>query len=123
MNNYKILIKRARISDPNLNQTILKNKELIAIYNDDDLIGYKIGDGKSKISQLNYITNINEMREFCVYCTAPAVVCQVILDPYNDSYILKQAARNKNDKIEQDDTENVTKKTGKTKKRKTKKSE
>lgn len=83
----KILIKRDCTSNYNEQDPVLRLHELAAEYNDGEIIGYKLGDGQTKWSELKYITNITEIPEFCVWCQSfrDGSICrgpQIILNPF-----------------------------------------
>ena len=60
------LIRRDTLTNWADYNPVLKDKELVAVYDGDQLYGYKVGDGRSSWDELNY-TNLVDLGEFRIY--------------------------------------------------------
>ena len=61
-NNFTTVIRRGDVVEWLEKDPILLDRELVCIYvTDENEPWFKIGDGKSKFSELNYITQISEL--------------------------------------------------------------
>lgn len=78
--NVIIYIKRDQLDILISKDIILQDKELIAVYNKNELIGHKIGDGVSKWSELDYVS-LDIINEFKVYDLKSGYRCKIILNP------------------------------------------
>ena len=78
--NIVIYIERGQLDVLVSNDPILKDKELIAVYNGNELIGHKIGNGVSKWSELDYIS-LDTVDEFKVFDKLKGYVCKIVLNP------------------------------------------
>jgi hypothetical protein len=83
----KCLIKRGTTDDYNEWNPILYLNELAVEYNDNEIVGYKIGDGTTQWSELPYINHITDISEFWLYvnsfdCSHPYIAVKIILDPF-----------------------------------------
>lgn len=63
---FNCLIRRDTLKNWADYNPVLKDKELVAVYEGDQLYGYKIGDGRSTWCELNY-TNLADLGEFRIY--------------------------------------------------------
>jgi hypothetical protein len=84
----KLYIARNQVSVLEEEDPVLKLNELIAVYEDDILIGHKIGDGVTKWSMLRYLDSF-DVKEFWLYVSDAdnngyKVACKVFLDPKID---------------------------------------
>lgn len=77
----KCLIKRDTLKNWVNYNPILKDKEFVAVYNGDQLYGYKIGDGYSTWSELSY-TNLADLSEFRLYVNKSNIIVTINLDPW-----------------------------------------
>ena len=78
--NVVIYIERGQLDVLIARDPIIKDKELIAVYDEDKLIGHKIGDGVSKWSELDYIS-LDLVDEFKVYDKKRGYICKIVLNP------------------------------------------
>jgi hypothetical protein len=83
----KCLIKRGTTDDYKEWNPTLHLNELAVEYNDNEIVGYKIGNGTTQWSELPYITKITDISEFWLWINAfdnshPYVVTKIILDPF-----------------------------------------
>lgn len=63
----KIYITHDHTNNYIANNPVLSAKVLAFEYNDDGPVGYKLGDGVSKWSELNYIERLIDLDEFVVF--------------------------------------------------------
>ena len=77
---FNCLIKRDTLKNWIDYNPVLKDKELVAIYDEGQLCGYKIGDGRNTWCDLNY-TNLADLGEFRIYVDKDDTVIMVNLDP------------------------------------------
>lgn len=66
---------------------VLRLNELAVEYNNDEIVGYKIGDGTTQWSELPYINQLTEISEFWIYtkpfhCSCYRVAAKIIFDPF-----------------------------------------
>ena len=66
---------------------VLHLNELAVEYNNDKIVGYKIGDGTTQWSELPYISQLTDISEFWIYikpfhCGRHLVAAKIILDPF-----------------------------------------
>ena len=59
---------------------VLKDKELVAVYDEGQLYGYKIGDGYRSWDELNY-TNLADLGDFRIYIDKYDTIVTVNLNP------------------------------------------
>lgn len=83
----KCLIKRGTTEDYTEWNPILRLNELAVEYNDNEIVGYKIGDGSTKWSELSYITKFTDVSEFWLYVqpfynTRHYVAAKIVLNPF-----------------------------------------
>lgn len=78
----RILIKRDCTSRYEEFDPVLYYHELAVEYDGNQIVGYKLGDGKTKWSELDYITNISDIHHFVLYCDPTGPAAQVVLDPF-----------------------------------------
>ena len=78
---FKCLIKRGTSEKYKEFNPILKLNELAVEYDDNKIIGYKLGDGVTKWSELKYIINLTDIKEFWLYCDG-RLCTQTVLDPF-----------------------------------------
>lgn len=77
---FNCLIRRDTLKNWVDYNPVLKDKELVAVYDGDQLYGYKIGDGCHSWDELNY-TNLADLGEFCFYINKYDMIVTVNLDP------------------------------------------
>lgn len=77
---FNCLIRRDTLKNWADYNPVLKDKELVAVYDGDQLYGYKIGDGRSSWDELNY-TNLADLGEFRIYIDKDDTIIMVNLDP------------------------------------------
>lgn len=77
---FNCLIRRDTLKNWVDYNPILKDKELVAVYDEDQLYGYKIGDGSHSWCELNY-TNLADLDEFRLYIDKGDTIVIVNLDP------------------------------------------
>lgn len=94
--NVVIYLKRDQAKNFILEDPVLKDKELIAVYDEDKLIGHKIGDGKSKWSELDYV-DLDLIDEFKVYDGKMGYACRIILNPVDKMRVTLQNNKNNTD--------------------------
>lgn len=75
---FNCLIRRDTLKNWVDYNPVLKDKELVAVYDGDQLYGYKIGDGRSTWCELNY-TNLANLDGFRIY--VDNTIITVNLDP------------------------------------------
>lgn len=83
----KCLIKRGTTDDYKEWNPILDLNELAVEYNNDEIVGYKIGDGMTRWSELSYISQFTDISEFWLYtkpfrCAHSRVAVKIMLDPF-----------------------------------------
>ena len=78
--NVIIYIERGQLDVLNVENPILRPKELLAVYDQGKLIGHKLGDGESKWSELDYI-DLDMVDEFNVYDKKQGYICKIIINP------------------------------------------
>lgn len=83
--NFTTIIRRGDIIEWLQEDPILINRELVCVYGvDGNEPWFKIGDGKSKFSELNYITQISELLPYfdtyVRFRSNPLKYSRVILD-------------------------------------------
>lgn len=81
------LLKRGTTEDYKEWNPILNLNELAVEYNDNEIVGYKIGDGEARWSELPYITKFTDISEFWIYVdpfcyNKPYIAAKIILDPF-----------------------------------------
>lgn len=77
---FNCLIRRDTLTNWADYNPVLKDKELVAVYDGDWLCGYKIGDGCRSWDELNY-TNLADLGEFRIYIDKDDTIVMVNLDP------------------------------------------
>ena len=77
---FNCLIRRDTLENWADYNPVLKDKELVAVYDGDQLYGYKIGDGRSTWEELNY-TNLAELGDFRIYVDRNDTIVMVNLNP------------------------------------------
>lgn len=77
---FNCLIRRDTVKNWEDYNPVLKDKELVAVYNGDQLYGYKIDNGRNTWNELNY-TNLAELGEFRIYIDKDDTIVMVNLDP------------------------------------------
>ena len=64
----------------------LQLNELAVEYDNNEIIGYKLGDGATKWSELEYVTNLTEVKEFWLYGddinNGRRLLSKIILNPF-----------------------------------------
>lgn len=78
--NFNCLIRRDTIKNWTDSNPVLQDKELVVVYDEDQLYGYKIGDGRSTWCELNY-TNLADLGEFRIYVNKDDTIVTMNLDP------------------------------------------
>lgn len=81
------LIKRGTTNEYKEWNPILSLNELAVEYNNNEIVGYKIGDGTTRWPELPYINHITDISEFWLYCNAfdcshPYIAAKIMLDPF-----------------------------------------
>lgn len=81
------LTKRVTTEDCKEWNPTLHLNELAVEYNDNEIVGYKIGDGETRWSELPYITKLTDISEFWIYVNPfcrnkPYIAAKIILDPF-----------------------------------------
>lgn len=77
---FNYLIRRDTFKNWADYNPVLKDKELVAVYDGDQLYGYKIGDSHSTWDELNYI-NLADLDEFRIYIDKEDTIVKVNLNP------------------------------------------
>lgn len=77
---FNCLIRRDTLKNWTDYNPVLKDKELVAVYDEDQLYGYKIGDGRSTWDELNY-TNLADLGDFRIYVDKGDTIVRVNLNP------------------------------------------
>lgn len=77
---FNCLIRRDTLKNWVDYNPVLKDKELVAVYDGGQLYGYKIGDGCHSWNELNY-TNLADLGEFRIYIDKDDTIVRVNLDP------------------------------------------
>ena len=77
---FNCLIKRDTLQNWEDYNPVLQDKELVAVYDGDQLYGYKIGNGRSAWCELSYI-DLASLNEFHIYVDKNDTVITVNLDP------------------------------------------
>jgi hypothetical protein len=80
------LVKRGTTEDYKEYNPTLQLNELAVEYNDNKIVGYKLGDGITKWSELEYVTNLTDVKEFWLYCgdiNNRYVVAKIVLNPFS----------------------------------------
>lgn len=77
---FNCLIRRDTLKNWADYNPVLKDKELVAVYDGDQFYGYKIGDGCRSWDELNY-TNLADLGEFRIYIDKDDTIVIVNLDP------------------------------------------
>ena len=77
---FNCLIRRDTLKNWEDYNPVLKDKELVAVYDGDQLYGYKIGDGRSSWEELNY-TNLTDLGDFRIYVDKDDTIVMVNLNP------------------------------------------
>lgn len=86
-NKFTTIIRQGNFIEWLEDDPILLDRELICVYGiDEDAPWFKIGDGKSRFSELNYITQISELLPYfdCfvrISNNRPTKCSRFILDP------------------------------------------
>lgn len=83
----KILIKRDTTQNYVAINPILRLKELAVEYNENGIVGYKIGDGLTPWSELSYITNLTDIKEFYLWANTfdgnnRKIYAKIVIDPF-----------------------------------------
>ena len=78
--NIVIYVERSQLNTLMSNDIVLNSKELMAVYDENRLIGHKIGNGESKWSELDYV-DLNMIDEFKVYDQKKGYICKIVLNP------------------------------------------
>ena len=83
----KIFIKRGITQNYVKVNPILMLKELAVEYNENGIVGYKIGDGWTPWSELSYITNLTDIKEFYLWADTfdgsdRKIYAKIMLDPF-----------------------------------------
>lgn len=82
------LIKRDTTDAYKKQNPVLRLNELAVEYNNNKIVGYKIGDGTTQWSELPYITKFTNISEFWIYVDlfchnkSHIAVTKIILDPF-----------------------------------------
>ncbi len=79
------LIKRGTTEDYKKYNPVLELNELSVEYDSDKIVGYKLGDGISRWLDLEYITNLTDLKEFWLYCgdiNDRYMVAKIVLNPF-----------------------------------------
>lgn len=80
-----VLPMRSSLSEASSKNHVLNNRELIVIY-DKDEVRYKIGDGKSSLNDLPFIEKISELGPYFI-CRSPGYEIKIDMLPKKDNYI------------------------------------
>lgn len=96
MGTIRCLIKRGTTEDYKEHNPVLHFNELAVEYNDDKIVGYKIGDGVTQWSDLLYIAKLTDISEFWLYCCEfgnlhPHIAVKIVLDPFVINKFLKES--------------------------------
>lgn len=76
-----VKIKSKQLSECAELDPVLQADELLALYYGDMLVGHKIGDGVSKLSELEYVQSLSSIDKFCCYDEKSDYICTVMLSP------------------------------------------
>jgi len=81
----RCLVKRGTTKAWEEADPILDLNELASEYSHGKLIGYKLGDGATRWSKLDYVTNIADLKEFWIYCNGDQgkyLAAKIVLNPF-----------------------------------------
>lgn len=84
---YLISIKTEQVMTMQKLDPVLYVNEVIAVYDGDNFIGHKVGDGKTKWSELQFVDKISDIKECWLYVPDKnnpgemRVAGKILLDP------------------------------------------
>ena len=84
MRDIVILPNRSSITEAIFENPVLKDRELIVVY-DKDWVGYKVGNGESKFNELPFIEKISDLAPYFI-CKSPGYQIKVDMLPKRDNY-------------------------------------
>lgn len=93
-NTVTCLIRRGTTTEWKTIDPIIYLNELTVEYSGDTIVGYKLGDGIKPWSELEYLTNINDIKEFWLYCAYSNgkryLSAKIMIDPFTINDFLKE---------------------------------
>ena len=84
MRDIIVLPKRSFLSEAISENPVLKDRELIVVY-DEDWVGYKVGNGESKFNELPFIEKISDLAPYFIN-RAPGYQIKIDMLPKKDNY-------------------------------------